>query len=115
MKYPPIDVQLFVSNRARLTAHLKPNSLVILHSNDIPATNADGSLRLIQNADLFYLSGVDQEESILLLYPDAKDEKQREMLFVRETSELIAVWEGQKLTKESAKEVSGIQSIHWLQ
>ena len=75
---------------------------------------ADGSLRLVPNSDLFHLSGVEQEDSILLIYPEADDEKQREILFLRETSELIAIWEGHKLTKEQAREVTGIRNVQWV-
>ena len=114
MKYHPIDASLFVENRARLTADLKSNSIAILNANDILPTNADGTLRLRQNADLFYLSGIDQEETILVLYPDAPDKKHREMLFVRETNDTVKVWEGAKLTKEEASKVSGVEEVHWL-
>jgi Xaa-Pro aminopeptidase len=114
MRYAPIDPKLFSLNRARLQKLLPPNSLAVLHANDILPTNADGSLRLHQNSDLFYLTGVDQEESILLVYPDADDEKFREILFLRETSDLIAIWEGHKLTKEEARQVTGIQRVEWL-
>lgn len=114
MKYAPIDPKLFVTNRQRLADQLRPGSLVALNANDILPSNADGSLRFIQSSDLFYLTGVDQEETILLLFPDARDEKQREILFIRETDEHIAVWEGAKLTKEQARAVSGIQNVQWL-
>ena len=87
MRYDPIDPQLFVRNRNALRSLLKPNSIVIVHSNDIYPTNADGTMAFKQNSDLFYLTGVDQEETILVLMPDAKDPKQREILFVKETSE----------------------------
>ena len=100
MKYLPIDSQLFIGNRARLVKELKPNSMVIFNSNDIMPTNADGTMPFRQNNDLFYLSGIDQEETVLVIYPDAKDENQREMLFVKETSDEIAIWEGAKLTHE---------------
>jgi Xaa-Pro aminopeptidase len=113
MRYSPIEKSLFIENRRRLTGLLKPGSLVILNSNDIMPTNADGSMGFRQNTDLFYLSGIDQEETILLLFPDHPDEKFREVLFLRETNELIAVWEGEKLSKEQAREVSGIQTIYW--
>lgn len=115
MRYQPLPAELFTENRQRLYAKLPPNSLVIVHANDVLPTNADGSLPFIQNSDQFYLSGVDQEETILVLFPDAADPKQREMLFVRETNEVIAVWEGEKLTKEQATQRSGIQRVHWLQ
>jgi Xaa-Pro aminopeptidase len=114
MRYGPIDPKLFINNRSRLAKLLLPNSLVALNANDIPPTNADGSLRLRQSSDLFYLTGVDQEESILLLYPDADDEKFREILFLRETSDLIAIWEGHKLTKEEARQRTGVQRVEWL-
>ncbi|WP_026994136.1 aminopeptidase P family protein [Flectobacillus major] len=113
MKYLPIDSQLFVSNRARLNQLLKPKSIAIFNSNDIMPTNADGTMGFKQNSDLFYLSGIDQEETIVLLFPDSPDPKHREILFIRETSELIAIWEGYKYTKEHAREVSGIQTVYW--
>lgn len=113
MRYLPIDKELFTKNRERLTSLLKPKSLVILNANDIMPTNADGTMGFKQNADLFYLSGVDQEETILLIFPDHPDEKYREVLFLRETSELIAIWEGEKLSKEQAREVSGVKTIFW--
>lgn len=114
MRYQPLPAELFAQNRQRLYAKLLPNSIVIVHANDVLPTNADGSLPFIQNSDQFYLSGVDQEETILVLFPGAQDPKQREMLFVRETNEMIAVWEGEKLTKEQATQRSGIQHVHWL-
>ena len=89
--------------------------MAVLNANDVLPTNADGSLPLIPNTDLFYLTGVEQEQSILVLYPDADDEKHRELLFLRETNEELAIWEGHKLTKEEARKVTGIQQIHWLQ
>ncbi len=115
MKYRPIDSQLFATNRERLRRQLPPKSLVILQANDILPTNADGTMRFRQNSDLFFLSGVDQEETVLVLFPDAPDEKHREMLFVRETNDQIKVWEGAKLTKEQATGVSGIAEVHWLE
>ena len=114
MKYLPINNQLFIANRKRFAALLKPNSLALFNSNDILPTNADGTLKFKQNSDLFYLSGVDQEESILVIYPDAKDGVHKEVLFLKETNDHIAVWEGHKLTKAEALEVSGIQKIYWL-
>lgn len=114
MRHAPIDPALFIQNRARLTRLLLPGSLAIVNSNDILPTNADGTLRLVANSDLFWLTGVNQEESILLLFPDADDPKHREILFLRETSELIAIWEGHKLTREEARRRTGIQQIHWL-
>ena len=93
---------------------MKPSSIAIFNSNDIYPISADATLNFEQHRDIFYLSGADQEESILLMFPDAMDEKHREILFVRETNDHIAIWEGPKLTKEKATEVSGIATIYWL-
>ena len=112
-RYSKIPNQLFIQNRNNFKQHLKPNSIAIFFSNDIMPTNADGAMGFKQNSDLFYLSGIDQEESILVIFPDAKDEKHKEILFLRETNETIAVWEGEKLTKEQATEISGIKTIYW--
>ena len=115
MKYHQIDRNLFIKNRAKFTAQMQPKSIAIFNSNDIYPISADSTLPFAQHRDIFYLSGVDQEESILLLCPDAPYENQREMLFLKETSEHIAIWEGEKLSKERAFEVSGIKNVHWLQ
>jgi Xaa-Pro aminopeptidase len=114
MKYSPIENALFIDNRHKFASVMKPNALAVFVSNDIMPTNADGSMGFRQNSDLFYLCGVDQEESILVLFPDVKDGKQKEILFVKETSELIAIWEGAKLNKKEATMVSGIEHIYWL-
>lgn len=115
MKYHAIDRELFIANRAKFTAQMKPNSVAIFNSNDIYPVSADSTLPFAQHRDIFYLSGADQEESILLLFPDAPYAHLREILFLRETNEHIAIWEGEKLTKERAFEVSGIRNIVWLQ
>lgn len=114
MRYTPIDPQLFVENRASLKRLLLPNSLAVVNANDVLPTNADGSFLLKQNTDLFYLTGIEQEESILLLYPDAHDEKHREILFLRQPNPLLETWEGHKLTKAEAKKISGIARVEWL-
>ena len=114
MRHGPIAPDLFTENRKRLRALLPPGSLVIVNANDIPPTNADGELIGVPNSDLFYFTGVGQEETVLLIFPDAHDEKLREILFVRETSELLAQWEGHKLTKEEARKATGIQRVEWL-
>ncbi len=114
MKYAPISNTLFTENRKKLSASLKPNALAIFNSNDIMPTNADGTMPFRQNNDIFYLSGIDQEESILLIYPDSPDPQLREVLFLRETNEHIAIWEGHKYTKEEARNASGIQTVYWL-
>jgi Xaa-Pro aminopeptidase len=113
VRYEPIDSQLFIRNRERLRALLKPGSIVIVHSNDIYPTNADGTMPFRQQSDLYYLTGIDQEESVLVLRPDAHDVSEREVLFVRETSEEIAIWEGEKLSRDQAKAVSGIGRVEW--
>lgn len=114
MRHTPIDASLFVENRNRLKALLPKNSLAVVNNNDVLPTNADGSLPLVPSVDLFYLSGIEQEESILVVSPDAHDETLREVLFLRESSELLKTWEGHKLTKDEAKEISGIRTVKWL-
>jgi Xaa-Pro aminopeptidase len=113
MKYQAIDNSLFIENRNKFKNHLKPNSIAVFVSNDIMPTNADGSMGFRQNSDLFYLSGVDQEDTILVIFPDVKDGRHKEILFVKETSELIAIWEGAKLNKEQATRVSGVEHVYW--
>ncbi len=113
MKYEPINSALFIENRKCFAASLKPNSIAIFVSNDTMPTNADGSMGFVQNSDLFYLTGVDQEDTILVIYPDAVNGAHKEILFVKETNETIAIWEGAKLTKQQAIEVSGIKSVMW--
>lgn len=114
MKYHPINNQLFKKNRAKFVSEMKSNSLAIFNSNDIFTTGADSTLPFHQHRDIFYLSGADQEESILLLFPDALDKKHREILFLTETNEHIAIWYGEKYSKEQAKKISGIETIYWL-
>jgi Xaa-Pro aminopeptidase len=114
MKSAQLPAEMFIQNRARLRRLLPGASLVVLNANDVLPTNADGTMPHVQNADLFYLTGVRQEESILLLAPEAFDEKMREVLFLRETNEQLAIWEGHKLTKEEAAQVPGIQNVRWL-
>ncbi len=115
MKYLPIDHKLFIKNRKKFTAQMKPKSLAVFNSNDIYPISADSTMPFEQHRDIFYLSGVDQEESILVLFPDCPKEKHREILFLKETNEHIAVWEGEKLTKEAALKTSGIKTVYWLQ
>lgn len=114
MRHDPIPKALFIQNRQRLAECLLPNSLAVVNANDIPPTNADGTLALPVNSDLFYLTGVEQEQSLLLLYPDADDEKHREILFLREPNVENELWEGHKLTKDEARELSGVRTVLWL-
>lgn len=115
MKYHKIEKELFIKNRKNFAAKMLPSSLAVFNSNDIYPIGADSTLPFQQNRDLFYLSGVDQEESILVIFPDCPNPKHREILFLKETNEHIAVWEGEKLTKEKAFETSGIKTVYWLQ
>ncbi|MFD1616113.1 aminopeptidase P N-terminal domain-containing protein [Gelatiniphilus marinus] len=115
MKYHRINTELFIKNRKNFAACMKPNSLAVFNSNDIYPIGADSTMPFQQHRDIFYLSGVDQEESILVLFPDCPKESHREILFLKETNEHIAVWEGEKLSKEKALETSGIKTVYWLQ
>ncbi len=113
MRYTPLSSAFHSKNRKNVYKHLKPNSLVILQSNDILPTNADGHMGFRQQNDLLYLTGIDQEETILVLFPDSPLPEWKEMLFIKETSEQIKIWEGYKLTKEEAKAQSGINQVRW--
>ena len=113
MRHAPIDSRLFIENRARLAKMLPPKSMAIVNANDILPTNADGSLLMRVNSDLFYLTGVEQEESVVVLFPDADDEKLREILFLREGNPENELWEGHKLTREEAQKTTGIRQIKW--
>jgi len=115
MKYDRIDKALYINNRQNFTAQMAANTLAVFNSNDIYPVSADSTLPFAQHRDILYLSGVDQEESILVLFPNASNPAHREVLFLKETSELIAIWEGEKLTKQTAFETSGIQTVYWLQ
>ena len=115
MKYDKINAQLFIKNRKNFASAMRKNSLAIFNSNDIYPISADSTLPFEQHTDILYLSGVNQEESVLVLFPDCPNENLREVLFVRETNDHIAVWEGEKLTKETAFETSGIKTVYWLQ
>ena len=114
MKYHRIPNSLFIKNRRKFMDQMYPASLAVFNSNDIYPVSADSTLAFAQHSDILYLSGADQEESILLLFPDAINPAHREILFVRETNAHIAVWEGPKYTKEQAREISGIETIMWL-
>ena len=115
MKYLPINAALFSINRESFVKQMVEGALAVFNSNDIFPISADSSMPFQQHRDIFHLSGVDQEESILVLFPSASNPAHREILFLKETSELIAIWEGEKLTKSTAFEVSGIKTVYWLQ
>ena len=113
MKYNSLHHRVFTQHRQRFMAQLKPNSIAVFNSNDIYPVSADSTLPFAQHRDLFYLTGIDQEETILVLCPNAKDPALREVLFVRETNAHIAVWEGHKLTQAEATKVSGVATVKW--
>jgi Xaa-Pro aminopeptidase len=115
MKYDRVDSALYVKNRKKFKERMQPNSLAVFNSNDIYPVSADSTMPFQQHRDILYLSGVDQEESILVLFPEASNPAHREVLFLKETSDLIAIWEGEKLTKQAAYETSGIKTVYWLQ
>jgi Xaa-Pro aminopeptidase len=114
MKYQAIDSGLFVKNRIKFAAQMQPSALAVFNSNDVFNTGADSTLPFHQHRNIFYLSGVDQEESILIIFPDAKNSIHKEILFLKETNEHIAIWEGAKLNKKQATAVSGVQTVYWL-
>ncbi|GGI22877.1 aminopeptidase P family protein [Pedobacter mendelii] len=115
MKYPQINQDLFILNRKNFVNHLKNNSLALFQSSDEFPRSGDQNFIFKQNPDLFYLSGIDQEQTILLLYPDCPNPMYRQVLFLRQTNDYIKVWEGYKYTKEQAKAASGIEAIYWLE
>ena len=114
MKYLPISPQLFTKNRLKFSKQMQPKSIAVFNSNDVFSTGADSTLPFEQHRNIFYLSGVDQEESILILFPSATEVAHREILFVKETNDHIAVWEGAKLSKSQATAASEIQTVYWL-
>jgi len=114
MKYLPISPQLFTKNRLKFSQQMQPKSIAVFNSNDVFSTGADSTLPFEQHRNIFYLSGVDQEESILILFPSATEVAHREILFVKETNDHIAVWEGAKLSKSQATAASEIQTVYWL-
>lgn len=114
MRYQKIENTLFIQNRERLKKQLLPNSIAVFNSNDVLPTNADGTLPFKQNNDLFYLTGIEQEETILLLFPDSPDKNFNEVLFIRDVNEDLTTWEGSKLTPGEAKDISGIKVIRFV-
>lgn len=114
MKYERVNKDLYIHNRQCFTQRMKPNSIAVFNSNDIVTTSADSTMPFEQHRDILHLSGVDQEESILVLFPDCSNKSHREILFLKETNEHIAVWEGEKLTADAAFETSGIKTVYWL-
>ncbi len=114
MRHAPINPLLFVQNRERLAALLPENSLAVLNANDALPLNADATLPAFANSDLFYLSGIQQEETVLVLAPSAFNESMREILFIRQPNETLKIWEGYKHSKEDASKISGIKNVKWI-
>lgn len=115
MRYLPIDSSLFVNNRERFAKKLKQHAIAVFHSNDMMPTSADGTHPFVQHPDLFYLCGIDQEDTVLVICPDAQEKTHREVLFIRKTSDDIAIWEGNKLTREQGTSISGIRTVYWVE
>ena len=115
MKYKPLSKSFYQNTRKSFMAEMEPNSLAIFNSNDIYPISADSVMPFEQHRDIFYLSGIDQEESIIILFPDAIDPKHKEIAFVKKTNSHIEVWEGPKLNKEKTYELSGIKTVYWLE
>ena len=113
MRHLSVNSKLFSNNRKKLCGKLPGKAIAVTNANDVLPTNADGTLPLHPNSDLFYLSGIEQEESILILFPDCSNPKHREILFVRQPSEHLKIWEGYKHSKEDAQKISGIQTVYW--
>lgn len=113
MKYIPLSKDTYIGHRQRFRELLETRAIAIFNSNDIMPTNADGTMPFRQNNDLLYLCGVDQEDTTLLVFPDAHDRRHREILFLKKTNPEIAIWEGDKLTKEQAQEQTGIATVYW--
>ncbi len=114
MRYEKINPALFISNRENLKKQLKPNSIVVLNSNDVLPSNADGTLKFKQNSDLFYMTGIEQEETLLLLFPGSPDKKLSEILFIRDVNDDLTTWEGEKLTQKKASDISGIKTVKFV-
>ena len=114
MRYKPISSYVYKKNRDKFMSEMKKDSIAVFNSNDIYPIGADSTFPFEQHRDIFYLTGIDQEETILLLSPEAKEIKNREILFVKKTDKNIQIWEGPKLSKEDARLISGIEKILWL-
>ena len=115
MRHRSIQSKLFLRNRKNLGKLLPEKALAICNANDVLPSNADGTLPFHPNSDLFYLSGIEQEESRLLLFPGCSNPKHREILFLLEPNENLKIWEGYKHSKEDVRKISGIQTVYWIQ
>ena len=115
MRYIPLNNSIYKRNRLNFMDQMKGNCMAIFNSNDIYPVSADSELPFAQHRDMFHLAGIDQEETILILYPSSKDSKTREILFIRRSDEHTKIWEGEKLSKDLASKLSGIESIHFVE
>jgi len=115
MRYKPLNSSIYKRNRLNFMNQMKEDSMAIFNSNDIYPVSADSELPFEQHRDIFHLTGIDQEETILILYPSSKDSKTRENLFIRKSDEHTKIWEGEKLTKQLASELSGIESVYFVE
>ncbi|HMQ47964.1 MAG TPA: aminopeptidase P N-terminal domain-containing protein [Saprospiraceae bacterium] len=114
MRYEPIPSELFQLNRQRFMRKMQPDSIAIFHSNDLMPRSGDTFFPFRQNSGLFYLSGLDQEDTVVVLFPDCIKEGFQELAFIRRSDELTITWEGKKYSREEAREISGIEKIFWL-
>ena len=114
MKKQLLDSNVFKINRKKITSELLPQSVAFVNSNDELPRNGDQNYYFRQNSDLFYLTGINQEKTLLLFCPEHPNEKYREILFIRKADKKLETWQGHKLTKDEAKEISGVENIKWL-
>src|SRR6478736_7670116 len=114
MKHLPINNTLFTKNRQRFVQEMKPNSIAIFNSNDEMPTNGDQLYRFWQNSDLYWLTGIEQEDTMMIFFPDNPDPKYREVLVLVRPNELKEKWDGHRLRKSEATAISGMQTIIWL-
>src|SRR6195256_5266142 len=114
MKYLPLNADLFITNRKRFIKEMEPKSIAIFVSNDEVPSNADALYRFKQNSDLFWLTGISQEDSMLILFPDNPDKKYREVLVLVRPNELKEKWDGRRLRMEEGRKISGVDTIVWL-
>ncbi len=114
MKHLPLNASIFSENRKRFISQMQPNSIAIFNSNDELPSNGDALYRFQQNTDLYWLCGIDQEDTMVILYPDNPDKKYREVLVLVRPNELKEKWDGRRLREKDAKELSGFETIVWL-
>lgn len=114
MKYLPLNPEIFIQNRKRFTDRMEKNSIAVFNSNDELPMNGDALHPFKQNSDLFWLTGIEQEETMLVLFPDNPDPKYREVLVLVRPNELKEKWDGHRLTASEGENISGIKTVLWL-